>query len=680
MISIQRLLRPRSIAVLGGRFAEAVVRQCDLMGYDGDIWPVHPKRDHMRGRPCLSGPEELPGVPDAVFLGVNRKATIQAVRSLAAMGSGGAVCYASGFREVGGEGCNLQDQLVAAAGSMPLLGPNCYGLINYLDGALLWPDVHGGKRLYRGVALITQSSNVGINLTMSQRGVPLAYLITAGNQAVVGLHDIVHSLCDDERVTAIGIYIEGIADVAAFSTATQYAHARGIPMVVLKSGRTDASRKMALSHTASLSGSDAVMDAYFQRLAVARVNSVPQLLETLKILHLGGPLQGENIVSLSCSCGEASIVADAARDKNLSFRDFSNTDRARIKSTVNPLVHVSNPFDYHTFDWGNAERLERTFTAVMRSGFDLTQLVMDFPRKEASDAEPWKTAWRALANAARTTERRAAVVATLAECMPESHCEQLLDAGLIPLLGVDDALSAMEAAAFIGSHASGPVSPPVEAVGRHYILDELKSKEMLGEFGVPVPQRIECAHVQDAIELWRNAGEPIVMKVVSTTLLHKSEAGGVVLNLDSKQAIAAAYDGLAKLGGTVLAEVMVRNGVAEFIVGVARDPVIGLHIIVGMGGIMTEAFRDTRVLLLPIGEEEILSSIELLQLAPALKGWRGRPAADLNAVVDVVLKVQEIAMSYPDTLLELDINPLIACSKGAIAVDAMIHLTKGNNE
>jgi acyl-CoA synthetase (NDP forming) len=680
VISIQRLLRPRSIAAVGGYFAEAVVRQCDLMGYSGQIWPVNPKRKRIVGRPCLSGLEDLPEAPDAVFVGVNRKATIAAIRSLAEMGSGGAVCYASGFREAGSEGGDLQDQLVAAAGPMPILGPNCYGLINYLDGALLWPDAHGGKRIDRGVALVTQSSNVGVNLTMSRRGVPLAYLITAGNQAMIGLHDIVHCLCADDRVTAIGIYIEGIADSAAFFKAAAHARARGKPIVVLKTGRTDASRAMAMSHTASLSGSDAVMDAYFERLAVARVDSVPQLLETLKILHLGGPLKGANIVSLSCSGGEAAIMSDAARNKSLCFRSFSDDDRTRIRQTVNPLVHVSNPFDYHTFDWGNAGRLETTFTAVMRSGFDLTALVMDFPRDGAGDIAQWDMAWGALANAARTTGRRAAVVATLGECLSETHCERLIEAGLIPLHGVDDALSAMEAAAFIGLSDPGVLPAPVEAAGEPYNLDEPGAKRLLAEFEIPVPLHRICTSARDAVEMWQSAGTAIVMKAVSASLLHKTEAGGVVLNLDSAEAITAAYDKLARIGDAVLAEVMIDNGIAEFIVGAVRDPVVGLHLIVGMGGVMTEIFRDTRVLLLPADEKEILRAIESLRIAPVLHGWRGRPAADVNAVVDIILKVQALAMTFADTLLELDINPLIVRSDGAFAVDAMIRLTKRNKE
>ncbi len=678
MISLQRLLRPRSIAAVGGHFAEAVVRQCDLMGYSGQTWLVNPKRDRMAGRPCLPAVEDLPESPDAVFVGVNRNATITAIRSLAEMGSGGAVCYASGFREAGGEGHDLQDQLVAAAGPMPILGPNCYGLINYLDGALLWPDAHGGKRLDRGVALITQSSNVGINLTMSQRGVPLAYLITAGNQAVIGLHDIVYSLCEDDRVTAIGIYIEGIADSTAFSEAAAHARTRGKPIVVLKTGRTHASRAMAISHTASLSGSDAVMDAYFERLAVARVDSVPQLLETLKILHAGGPLMGTSIVSLSCSGGEASIMSDAARNKDLCFRSFSNEDHTRIRQTVNPLVHVSNPFDYHTFDWGNPGRLEKTFTAVMRSGFDLTALVMDFPRDRAGDVAQWDIAWGALANAARTTGHRAAVIATLGECLPERHCERLIEAGLIPLHGVDDALSAIAAAAFIGLSEPGLLWTSAEAAGEPYNLDEAGAKQLLAEFGIPVPIQRVCTNAGEAVELWQSAGAAIVLKAVSASLVHKTEAGGVMLDLDSERAITHAYHKLARIGDSVLAELMIADGIAELIVGVVRDPVVGLHFIIGMGGVMAEIFKDARVLLLPTDEMEVLRAIESLRIAPVLKGWRGRPEADVSAVVDTVLKVQELAMTYPHTLLELEINPLIVRSDGVFAVDAMIRLTKRN--
>ena len=673
---LNRLLRPQSIAVFGGRFAEAVVRQCDLMDYAGDIWPVHPEREQILGRPCVRSAADLPSAPDAAFIGVNRTATIPVVRLLARQKAGGAICYASGFKEADAEGADLQAELVAAAGDMPLLGPNCYGFINYLDGALLWPDLHGGKRIGRGVALVTQSSNVGVNLTMSQRGLPLAYLITVGNQAMVGLHDVLRALCDDERVTAIGMYIEGLSDASAFAATVNYACAKGVPIVVMKAGRTESAQLIALSHTASLAGSDATMDALFDRLGVARVDSIPVLLETLKILHLKGPLTGRHIASLSCSGGEASIMSDSARHKNLYFKPFTESDRQRIRATVNPLVSISNPFDYHTFDWGNGERLEKTFTAVMQSGFDLTCLVLDFPRGRLGPAPEWDIAWQALANAAAASGHRGAVLATLAEGMPEEQCERLMSAGLTPLLGVDDALSAMEAAAFIGETRPGPLLPQCRITGEIHTLDEARSKQLLKEFDIPLPQRTLCRDSADAVDFWRQVGRPIALKAVSESLLHKTERGAVKLNLDAEHTIAQAFDQLAPVGDGVLAEVMITDGVAELIIGAARDPVIGVHMIVGAGGILTELLRDSTILLLPTDREEIERAVLNLRCAPLLQGWRGAPAADFDAIIDTVLNVQRFVLAHKDTLQEIDINPLIVCARhhGAFVVDATISL------
>ena len=677
MNRIQRLLRPRSIAVFGGYFAEGVIRQCDRMGYTGDIWPVHPERQQILNRACVQTAKDLPAAPDAAFVGINRNATIVVVRALADMNTGGAVCYASGFKEVGDEGVELQKQLVAAAGDMPILGPNCYGFINYLDGALLWPDLHGGKRIDRGVALISQSSNVGVNLTMSQRGVPLAYLVTVGNQAVVGVHEIIRALCDDDRVTAIGMYVEGISDAHAFSLAIHYAHDKGVPVVVLKTGLTDAATELALSHTASLSGVDAVMDAYFKRLGIARIHSIPALLETLKILHVTGPLGGRDIASLSCSGGEASIMSDTAKDKDVCFRSFTEDDKRRIKKTVNPLVNISNPFDYHTFDWGDGERLENTFTAVMQSGFDLTCLVLDFPRPSVGTSEQWGLAWQALANAANKTGSKAAVVATLPECLPEAECERLIKAGVVPLHGVDEALSAIEAAAFSSQSSPGEIILAPPTAGTPHSLSEWEAKELLIGYGIAVPEHVYCRNVEDALELWQHNKQPIVMKAVGGALLHKSEKGAVILDLESERAIQQAYKKLVGKGdGGVLAEVMVRDGIAELIVGAARDPVVGLHLLVGVGGVFTEVVKDSTVILLPAEREDIAQAIDGLYLAPILKGWRGGPAADVDAAIDTVLRVQAFVQAHIDTLHELDINPLIVNreNEGAVAVDAMIRL------
>lgn len=305
------------MAVYGGSYAEAVIAQCDAMGYRGEVWPVHPSRDAVRGRPCFRRAADLPGSPDAAFIGVNREASVQIVRELSARGAGGAVVFASGFGETGEEGASLQAELVEAAGAMPILGPNCYGLINYLDGALLWPDAHGGGRVTRGVAVVLQSSNMAINVTMTRRALPLGYLVTLGNQAQIGLAAVMEALLKDKRVSAIGLHIEGIGDVSAFADAAAAAARGGVPVAALKVGRSSRSTGLTMSHTASLAGDDRVMDALFRRLSIARVSSLPALLETLKLLHLGGPLNGNRVVSLSCSGGEAALISDSAEGRDI---------------------------------------------------------------------------------------------------------------------------------------------------------------------------------------------------------------------------------------------------------------------------------------------------------------------------------------------------------------------------
>ena len=233
MSRLDRLMRPKSIAVLGAGWALNVIEQCRKMGFAGQVWPVHPTKTEIGGLKAYASLADLPSVPDATVIGVNRFATIEVVAELAAMGAGGAICFASGWTEAGEP--ELQAKLIAAAGDMPILGPNCYGVINYLDGALLWPDQHGGKPVTSGVALVSQSSNIVINLGMQKRGLPVAYVACLGNAAVVGLAELAGAVLDDPRVTALGLYVEGIDDAAAFAALAEKARALGKGIALIKS-------------------------------------------------------------------------------------------------------------------------------------------------------------------------------------------------------------------------------------------------------------------------------------------------------------------------------------------------------------------------------------------------------------------------------------------------------------
>ncbi len=342
---LQRLFSPRHIAVFGGNAAAEAIRQCRKLGFAGELWPVHPTRATVEGIACYPDVAALPQAPDASFVAVPREATVAIVGQLAARGAGGVICYASGFAEVGGTGVALQQQLIQNAGDMALLGPNCYGMLNYLDGVALWPDQHGGQRVGRGVALITQSGNIGLNLTMQRRALPLAYLITVGNKAGNRMESLVDALLADPRVSVIGMHIEGLDDVAAFSRVALKALRQGVPLVALKAGSSALGAQTAMSHTSSLAGPDALYDALFARCGVARVRDPAGLIETCKFLHVHGPLGGKRIISASCSGGEASLVADLAQPRGLDMPAIPSAAQARLHAVLGDKVTVANPLD-----------------------------------------------------------------------------------------------------------------------------------------------------------------------------------------------------------------------------------------------------------------------------------------------------------------------------------------------
>src|SRR5690348_49152 len=341
--NLRRLLTPRHLAFLGGETAGRAIRVCRDAGYRGEIFTVHPKRREIEGIICVPSIADLPVAPDACFLGIPADATIEAIKEIRAIGAGGAVCYASGFAEIGEAGRRRHEALVAASGDLAVVGPNCFGLVNYVNNGSMWMAQYLPEAGPKGAAIIGQSGNVCIHFSMNQREVPLSYIISAGNQAVLGFEDYNDYLSGDPNVTAIGLFLEGIRDVPAFSRACLTALERGIPVVACRSGISDLGAKLAASHTSSLVGSNELYDALFERLGVLSAPTVARFLELLKLASRAPLPRGKRLAVFSSSGGDNGMAADFASAAGLDLPQPNEGQRSAIKAMLPDYAHVSNP-------------------------------------------------------------------------------------------------------------------------------------------------------------------------------------------------------------------------------------------------------------------------------------------------------------------------------------------------
>ena len=680
-----RFLNPRSIAVIGGREAEQVLIQCQKLQFQGEIWAVNPKRDSMAGIPCLADCGLLPEPPDAVFIGVPAEPTIRTVDQLNRFGAGGAVCLASGFSEVGDEGGTRQRRLREAAGDMPVLGPNCYGYINALLGAAMFPDQHGLYSVDQGVAIISSSGNVGINFTLQQRGLSIAWLVTIGNQAVIGIEEVMAAALENERIKAIGLHIEGLRDLPLFVELAARARDRGVPVIVLKAGKSDLGARITFSHTATLAGEHGLYTALFNRLGVGVADNIEVFLESLKLALVTGPLPGNRIASMSCSGGEASLIADLSVGRKLVFPRIEDDHRARLSVTLNDYVSIDNPLDYHTFIWGDRQRMTATFSAMMSGGYDLTLLMLDFPLVNDCVIEDWLEAVRAFTTACRQTDSKGAIVTCLSENLNPEIRAWLIENGVAPLHGMEQALAAIETVSGIGmawrarwSLPTVPDSSTSTDCGRVRSLDENQAKQFLKSHGIEAPDSIVVSAPDEIREAVEKIGYPLVLKAVSASIAHKSEADAVVVGIRDEETLNDQSSRLFGLSDTLLVERMVTDPVAELLIGVSYDPVFGHYLIVGFGGALVELIRDREILLFPVDRAAIIAALQRLQTWPLLNGFRNRALADVEAVVDTVMAVAGLVESRRDEIVELEINPLMVKPRhhGAVVADALIRVRK----
>ena len=464
--NIKRLLAPRSIALVGGAWADAVAAASRAIGYTGKLWRVHPKRPSTSDTPYFRSIDELPGSPDATFVAAPNTEVPNIAQALVRRDAGGFVCFAAGFSETAtDQGNQLTRDLVASAGNLPFFGPNCYGLINFFDGAALWPDQVIGERRERGVALICQSGTIALNLLFNDRSLPIGYVLTVGNQTRLAVEDMIELLADDERVTAFGLYVEGIKDAARFAQAVEKARRAGKPIAIVKAGRTEAAARTARSHTGSLSGADVVFDAFCRQAGVARCDSLAALCETLKLLHTGGPLPGRKILIMGASGGDMAMTADAARDLDITFPNIPDESVTRLRHILTDRVHIANPFDFHTHIWFDRPALRAMFSVAQRAGFDAVGFMIDCPSAQKADPASYIAAIEEFIAAYPGARTRAAVICSLPESLDAKTREMCLAAGVVPLQGQRQALEALDLAASVGEAWANGGSVALRRVG-----------------------------------------------------------------------------------------------------------------------------------------------------------------------------------------------------------------------
>ena len=675
--SLDRLFRPRSVTLIGASTDPAKIGGRPLHflqrhGFTGDIWPVNPRAAEISGLECYPDTDSLPGVPDVAMVLVGPAHAEASVRTLAAMGTGAAVVLAGGFAETGDAGAARQAALVAAAGNMRLLGPNTIGLMNMTDGITLSAsgalDIE--DRFRGGVAIVSQSGGILGSLLSraSARGVGLSQLVATGNEADIDVSDAVDWLADDPATRVIALYLETLRHPDRFRAAARKAAGRGMRLVAYKVGRSEAGARSAASHTGALAGEDRFFDALFAQLGVIRASNFEDLVDVPAALAAVPRVAGRRLAILTTTGGAAGLVADVCGVAGFDTpAPGANTAKMLAALMQNDgYMPDRNPIDL-TLAGLDSEIIFRAVTLLAECGdYDAVIPVIGSSAVGRPNlaADPIT---RAVASAKRP------VIVYVSPDAP--GIVQRLNASGVPAFRTPEACAAALAAlAQSPPPATGPAQPPATVPapfdGRTGALNEADAKALFAAFGIAAVREISAVSPEDAARAAAAFTGPLVVKLLSAEVSHKSEIGGVRVGVAPRDAVdvcreieeAAHAAGIDAPDGFLLQE-QVTGGI-EIIVGLARDPLLGPALLLGAGGAATELYNDTALRLLPVGREDVEEMIDSLRIAPVLRGYRGATPADVGALIDAALGFAAMCEAFGDRLLDAEINPLFVLPAG----------------
>ena len=695
-MNLNKLLKPTSVAVIGASekegFGGDVCR--NILSYVEDrshVYFIHPKRDSVFGVPCYKSISDVPENVDLMVICTSQKTVIPLLQEGAKKGVGGAVVFASGYGEVGtAEGKQNEAELIAAAKELDIavMGPNCAGFVNYIDNVQAFAFISAKRDRKGSVGVVSQSGQLCLSM-MDDPGMRFSYNISAGNGKIVQMEDYMDFLVDDEDTKVVSIYIEGVKNADKFAAVLKKAAEKRKPVVILKAGRSAKGGAIAASHTGSLSGSDASFDAVLKKFGAIRVDDLEELIAmSLMLSTMKRMPEKATFASMNLSGGETGICADVGSLNGIEYPDFTEETLKKLKEQLPSYASPNNPLDMTASLSYDADLYAGALRTVMDDpnigmvliGYTLLLEIADpcihymykgiekVVQEKGGNCKP--IAMIPFAENTRNPEYQEKLFQIGVPVLPPPVYAFKLLRHLADFIAYEPETKTLELA------VGHPKSEETQALSEH------ESKQELKVYGVPVPDEVIVTSKEEAAQFAKNHPDPLVMKVESADILHKSDVGGVKLNVCGPEAAEKAYEEImesvtakrpdAHING-ILTVPMLDAGV-EIIIGVNNDPQFGPMIMVGMGGVFVEVFIDVALYPAPLKEEEALEMLKSLKSFKLLNGYRGTEKCDIKALCQTIVAISNYAQANKDVLKELDINPLFVYpeGKGVGVADALI--------
>lgn len=695
-MNLNKLLKPTSVAVIGASekegFGGDVCR--NILSYVEDrshVYFIHPKRDSVFGVPCYKSISDVPENVDLMIICTSQKTVIPLLQEGAKKGVGGAVVFASGYGEVGtAEGKQNEAELIAAAKELNIavMGPNCAGFVNYVDNVQAFAFISAKRDRKGSVGVVSQSGQLCLSM-MDDPGMRFSYNISAGNGKIVQMEDYMDFLVDDEDTKVVSIYIEGVKNADKFAAVLKKAAEKRKPVVILKAGRSAKGGAIAASHTGSLSGSDASFDAVLKKFGAIRVDDLEELIAmSLMLSTMKRMPEKATFASMNLSGGETGICADVGSLNGIEYPDFTEETLKKLKEQLPSYASPNNPLDMTASLSYDADLYAGALRTVMDDpnigmvliGYTLLLEIADpcihymykgiekVVQEKGGNCKP--IAMIPFAENTRNPEYQEKLFQIGVPVLPPPVYAFKLLRHLADFIAYEPETKTLELA------VGHPKSEETQALSEH------ESKQELKVYGVPVPDEVIVTSKEEAAQFAKDHPGPLVMKVESADILHKSDVGGVKLNICGSEAAEKAYEEImesvtskrpdAHING-ILTVPMLDAGV-EIIIGVNNDPQFGPMIMVGMGGVFVEVFKDVALYPAPLKEEEALEMLKSLKSFKLLNGYRGTEKCDIKALCQTIVAISNYAQANKDVLKELDINPLFVYpeGKGVGVADALI--------